>query len=333
MTLKPDIPCADVANSRRQIVIGGIPEPIGGVTTYLRRLLHRDRDQIEALLDFYPGAKEPVRETCQSKVVQLGDKAELLRWLWTHKSAQVGREVFFNFSTPRALMLTLFARRVTQARWSLMLHHGNLMSENRMLCWAVRVALARFDEIKSLSASQTAFYRAMHVPEEKIVAGSSYCEPADHVDDAEALETLARIRDSHAKVLVMSGFPKPLYNFELGIDAVAALGDENVALCLFIYGPGELRERLRAHAETYPWLFVFDGRTERYFNTFLRQCDLLMRLTETDSFGISVRDADHWGRKILASDVCERPDTAKIFELKTASKDHLGQLIESLGEV
>jgi len=291
----------------RKIIIGGIPKPIGGVTTYLRRLLHRDSSQIELLLDFYPGEKEPVREDCACKVVELNGRTALCRWLWTNRSAQVGREVFFNFSTPRALLLTLAVPKVSGARWSLMLHHGTLLVANSFLRRAVRLALSRFDEIKSLSAPQTAFYYAMDVPECRIVGGSSYCEPADHVDDQQAVVELAQIKRRHSKVLVMSGLPQTLYNFELGIDAVAALEEEDYALCLFIYGPGELRGRLGERTKTHPWLYLFDGQSERYFNTFLRHCDLLMRLTTTDSFGISVWDANHWGRKIVASDVCERP--------------------------
>jgi len=296
------------------IIVGGIPEPIGGVTTYLRRLLHRDSDQIETFLDFYPGKKEPVRADCQNKVVQLAGKLALLKWLWTRQTAQAGRMVFFNFSTPRALLMTLFAPKVNDARWSLMLHHGNLIAGGALLRMVVRLSLTRFDEVKSLSESQTAFYRAMQVPLVRIVAGSSYCEPADHVDDPDATIELTRIRDTYRKVAVMSGFPKPLYNFELGIEAVSALERDDYALCLFIYGPGELRERLKHLAAEHPWLFVFDSRRERYFNTFLRQCDLLMRLTETDSFGISVWDADYWGRRIVASDVCRRPP--QVFQVR-----------------
>lgn len=37
----------------KQIIVGGIPAPVGGVTSYLRRLLHRDNGQIDLLLDIY----------------------------------------------------------------------------------------------------------------------------------------------------------------------------------------------------------------------------------------------------------------------------------------
>lgn len=293
--------------TNKTIILGGIPEPIGGVTTFLRRLLHRDIEQIEWLLDFYPGKKEPIRADCQQKVIRLGGKVELVKWLWMHRNEQVGRELFFNFSTPRALPLTLLCPKVRGARWTLMLHHGQLYARTWILRRIVRLALSRFDEIKSLSGEQYAFYMAQHIPPKKIMVGSSYCVPADHSDNEDAMVELQRIRGRYRKVLVMSGFPKALYNLELGIEALAALNRDDCALCVFIYGAGELRERLLRLAEKHPWLFLFDNRPERYFNTFLRQSDALVRLTETESFGISVWDAYHWGVKIIASDVCHRP--------------------------
>lgn len=297
------------------IIVGGIPEPIGGVTTYLRRLLHRDSEQIELLLDIYPGKKEPVADECAQKVLHLASKKSLLKWLWTHRDRQKGRNVFFNFSNARALLLLLLAPKPRGAAWTLMLHHGHLHCSG-LTRQIYRLVLARFDEIRSLSANQTSFYNSLGVSRGKIVPGSSYCEPADHVDSPEALSQLEEIRRSHAKIVVMSGFPKPLYNFDLGIDAIAALKRSDIATCVFIYGPGELRAALKARAETEQGLYVFDGRQERYFNTFLCHCDLLLRLTSVESFGISVWDAHYWGREIVASSACERPHQSYVCELE-----------------
>lgn len=313
-----------------RIIIGGIPAPIGGVTTYLRRLLHRDSSNVDLFLDFYPEKKEPVREDCQDKVVQLNGKLGLLRWLWRHRAMQNGREIFFNFSTPRGLLVPLLAPKAEGARWVLMLHHGKLTVHNRFGKSLVRNVLSRFDEVRSLSPAQRAFYREMGVRADRIVSGSSYCEPADHVDDPDALARLSRIKDSHARLVIMSGFPKALYNFQMGIDAVEALGRSDVALCVFIYGPGELRDVLRRRAEQLPWLYLFDGENECFFNTFLRHSDLLLRLTEVESFGISVWDADFWGKKIIASDVCIRPVSAELYRLNSAQPSKLVNTIASV---
>ncbi|PVH28246.1 glycosyltransferase [Pararhodobacter oceanensis] len=314
-----------------KIIVGGIPEPIGGVTTYLRRLLHRDSSQIEWLLDFYPGNKESVREDCQNKVIKLGSKAALIIWLWTNRSAQTGREVSFNFSTPRALFLTLLLPKIESTRWILMLHHGNLEAGGRMRGRAIRWAVSRFDEVRSLSEAQTAFYRAMQVKPGRIVAGSSYCEPADHVDDADALAEVMRIKDRYSKVFVMSGFPKSLYNLEMGIDAMRALYRDDCALCVFIYGPGELRTRLMELSTVYSWLRVYDGSSESFFNTVLRHSDVYMRLTSVESFGIAVWDANYWGLKLIATDAADRPTNSIIIGVENlnekALKDSILQMV------
>lgn len=308
------------------IIIGGIPAPIGGVTTYLRRLLYRDFDQIDLLLDIYPGEKEPIASKYAQKVVPLASKAGLLKWLWMHRSKQKCQKVFFNFSNARALFLSLLAPKPRTANWILMLHHGDLRCS-----WLTRpiyrLALARFDKIRSLSVDQATFYNSLSVAREKIESGSSYCVPADHVDDPEALEKLEEIRQIHPKIVVMSGPPKALYNFDLGIEAVAELRRPDIALCLFIYGPGELRAALKARAEAEYGVFVFDGRPERHFNTFLRHCDLLLRLTTVESFGISVWDAHYWGRNIIASDATRRPSGSIVIPLPLKKKSAVSAAI------
>lgn len=304
--------------SMKRIVIGGIPAPIGGVTTYLRRLLHRDNERISYLIDFYPGLKEPVKEDCRRKVIHTGGKLGLIFWLWSHRSEQTGHEVFFNFSTPRGLIVSLLAPRVQGTRWALMLHHGKLQACGWLWRFLLRRALSRFDEIQSLSEEQTLFYLDLGADKRRIVVGSSYCEPVDHIDDPKALDEITKIKAQFGRLIVMSGFPKALYNFQRGIDAIATVDRTEVALCLFIYGPGELRQQLHRQAGQIPWVFLFDCESERYFNTFLRNSDVFLRLTDVESFGISVWDAQYWGLKIVATSSANRPVTSHITSLEEA---------------
>lgn len=297
------------------IIVGGVPQPIGGVTTYLRRLLHRDVRHIHRLLDYFPGEKEAMRPDCDAKLTRVRGAAGLVRWFWTHGHIVARRQVYFNFSTPRALLGVALIFKRADSHWCIMLHHGELRVSGPAMRWIARRVLARMDEIRYLSEAQLSFYRGLKLPNERLVKGTSYCEPADHVDSPVAAARFAEIRTTFEKVLVMSGFPRQMYNFQVAIDAVDALGRPDVALCLFIYGPGELRKSLRAQAERLPWLFLFDGEGETFFNTFLRQCDVFLRLTEVESFGISVWDADHWGRSIIASDVCVRPLRSRILSI------------------
>src|SRR5690606_9683195 len=103
----------------------------------------------------------------------------LLQWLWTQRRLQANRDLFFNFSTPRALLLFLMVPKVVGTRWILMLHHGDLSAPGLVLRQIVRLMLSRFDRIQSLSEKQAIFYRSSGVSKKRIVAASSYCEPAD----------------------------------------------------------------------------------------------------------------------------------------------------------
>lgn len=331
--MSPSVTVSDqhgISQKRSQIIIGGIPAPIGGVTTYLRRMLHRDSASIDLFIDFYPAQKEAIREDCQDKVLQLGGKAALIAWFWKNRAAQKGKEIFLNFSTPRALILTLFLPKFKGTHWCLLLHHGDLFVNSPFLMKIVRFALLRFDEIRSLSEQQTQFYSSQLLKNSPIVPHTNYCAPFDHVDDIEAAAAFSLIKSEYDKLLIMSGFPTVLYNLERGIEIVNKLNRRDCALCIFIYGKGDCRRRLKAFADQYPWLFVFDSKTERFFNTFLRQCDLLLRFTEIESFGISVWDASFWERRIVASDACRRPSEAHVVNLSKCSDEILKKLVEKV---
>ena len=152
----------------RKIIIGGVPGPIGGVTSYLRRLLYHENSQIDWLLDIYPGEKEPLRDDVSHKVLQLGSKLALVKWLWFNREKQINREVYFNFSRPRALLLTLLVPKVIGARWSLMLHHGELNIDGTVIEKFVRLAASRMDEIHYLSSNQKEYYLSTNIDERQL---------------------------------------------------------------------------------------------------------------------------------------------------------------------
>ena len=79
-------------DSERIVLIGGIPEPVGGVTTYIYRLARKEKKRVEAVIDLYPGGKKkdisPVRHIMLSKFPVLSLFAFLLKgrevglWEW-----------------------------------------------------------------------------------------------------------------------------------------------------------------------------------------------------------------------------------------------------------
>jgi len=65
--------------SEKLIIVGGLPEPIGGVTTFLRRLLFSQSDDIDCFVDIYPGTKKQLPKTIADKVIYLQGKLKFLR--------------------------------------------------------------------------------------------------------------------------------------------------------------------------------------------------------------------------------------------------------------
>lgn len=306
---------------RDLIIIGGLPEPLGGVTTFLKRYSIREASRVRAFWDIYPGNKQRIAPELAPYYRELGGKASLVAKFWRHFFCGSEATVFFNFSTPRSVLLFFLLPKPKRQRWRLMLHHGRLSLPGVIPKWAARCAMLRLDEIEYLSEAQHRFYVELGIPPERLHAGTSYVPPVDHIDDPNALMEVARLKQDYEKLVIMSGFPTEIYNFEKGIEAIRLLDDPRIALCLFIYGPGPLRARLRKTAEREKWIRLFDGCDERYFNTFLRNSDLLLRLNSVDSLGIAVADAVHWGIPVIASDVCPRPAPARLISTECECQD------------
>jgi hypothetical protein len=303
----------------RRIVIGGLPAPIGGVTVFLHRLLCRDAGQIDHFLDFYPGPKAPLPAACRDKVIFLRGPLALWLWLWRNRAAQIGREVFFNFSTSRALLFTALVPKPAGARWSLLLHHGTLRAGGRLRRVCFALALSRFDEIRCLNPAQVAFFTALAVPRDACVAEDGYCPPLDHRDDPVALARVADLRGRYRHLVLMSGSGTRLYNFDLGVQAVAGVSTGRVGLCLFLYGQGGVPADLRSLAARHDWLHLFHDESEAVFNTVLRRADAYLRLTATDSFGLAAWDAAQWKVPVIATAAPRRPPGAVIVPLEAAA--------------
>ena len=44
----------------KTVLVGGLPEPVGGVTTFLSRLLRANLTKVSAFVDLYPASKKSI---------------------------------------------------------------------------------------------------------------------------------------------------------------------------------------------------------------------------------------------------------------------------------
>lgn len=306
--------------TKKYIIVGGLPSPIGGVTTFLRRMMHWDADQIDLFIDFYPGEKHDLPKEASDKTVFLHSKWSMFFWIFWHAKRTRNRFVLFNFSTARALLALALLRKPATAKWKLILHHGTMATSGAIFTRLARRALAKMDFIYALSDHQVQFFLSMGVSPAKIQKAISYYPPVPIDDNPTALASLSAIRASHSTVLVMSGYPTDIYNFQIAIDQVVSGARPRTSLVIFLYGQGDLREPIVALGRAHADITVFEDMPESFFNTFLKNADGLLRLNKVDSFGIAVADAVSFGVPVVATDVCQRYLGARLINLAALQK-------------
>lgn len=315
---------------KKYIIVGGLPKPIGGVTTFLRRLLYWERENIDIFLDFYKGKKEALPEACSKKVINLGSRNKMLYWLFRHSNRTGNRRVLFNFSTTRSLVGLAFLLKPKNAEWGLILHHGKLRVDRFWMSIISKIALRKMDCVYALSSQQEEFFISMGVPSSIIKREVTYYEPLPQEDERDAVREIDELRTRFREIFVMSGYPTDIYNYQIAIDLFKNGMRPNALLVIFIYGEGSEREALQHLSANSECVKLYEDMSENFFNTFLKTSDCLLRLNEVDSFGIGVADAINLGVKVIATDVCNRYLGSYLLNLDNLRKnpDTLFDLID-----
>jgi glycosyltransferase involved in cell wall biosynthesis len=311
------------------IIIGSLPFPTGGVTSFLERFFYEFYEHIELFIDYIPSDKKKISSDKVKKVKVFF--LFFLSFLPFYKRTTV----FFNFSTPKSLILLTFMPKYNR-RFCLLLHNGDLnISKNYFLSLLQKKAINRIDLVFSLSELQTLFYKK-YSKSPKIKNVSSYLRPRDvsteNIKPSPIQQFLHKAKYSNKKVIMMNGYLKSYYNF---IFAYEFAEKYNYKLCIFSYGPifePELLEFLCSKRNE-DFYFHHGDLEQETFNLYLSLSDIYFRPNEVDSFGISCADAVFYGTKAIASDVCSRAPGVLTFPIKTLNSETILDLLNIEEEV
>lgn len=294
--------------SKETIVIGGLPNPIGGVTTFLSRLVKAYPQFIILFIDLYASNEKRVPHNFKGIYKLIPNKIIAALNVFYLQLKNQNKDFFFNFSSGNSLIFFLLLPKFNN-QWSIMLHHGHLTS--KLPKFLLKYILNKFDVIYTLNERQAAFYREIN-SQYNLVCESSYV-PASLVDinDIEKLP-LNSVKESGFKVVLGSGFPRALYQHHLLINLINE--NKNTYSFLFLYGEGELKQELLNL--NHPRIKVFIDKDEDIFNYYLSKADLYVRPTLEDSFGIACADAIEFGVPVIASDVCSRYKDVVVYAVK-----------------
>lgn len=307
---------------KKVAVVGGIPDPIGGVTTFIRRVIIRER-AVRWLFDLYPSASKRLPVEYGGEYYCSRRKLLTILRLWFFCLSGRADVIHFNFSTPRSLiLLLLLPKRGT--RWALTLHHGDLGDEVKP--WVKWVLSSRVDFILALNERHSNWYSGV-VSIDKIIQSSSYVPPQQPKPSIEVSTMVSDLKSKFKNIFVCSGFPARIYNHLLAIELMREHKDSVLVCCL--YGCGPLRNEIKKSAGLVGNAIVVESLNEDDFNYLLSRSDLYLRLNTEDSFGIAVADAVNFGVKVVATKVCKRyPGAVLISDLPTL--DEVGEAVSSI---
>lgn len=284
--------------NKEVIIVGGFPSPIGGVTSFLYRLVHAYPQFVLEFIDLYFSESKEIPQNFRGKYQLLPSKFRAFLYILFSQFRYKEKEYFFNFSTGNSLIFFLFLPKIRND-WSLMLHHGYL--ESKLPNFILKFILNKFDRIYALNYRQADFFKK-NFYQGQLINEKSYV-PAVLIDiDEQEKEPLNNAKINGFKVIIGSGAPTSIYQHHLLIELIEQ--HPNTYLFLFLYGNGNLKDKLINYK--HPRVKIFYNKKESIFNYYLANSNVYIRPTLEDSFGIACADAIEFGIKVIASDVCPR---------------------------
>jgi hypothetical protein len=294
----------------KKAIIGGIPHPIGGVTTFILRLVSQEKKIVDEIIDLYPDKnKMNVPDDIKHSISPKGH----LRFVWLFFKLLFRNYnlLHFNFSTSRSLQILKYLPK-KKSRWILTLHNGKPFPEksDQAKCEG---SLKKVDEILVLSESQKEDYVELGVNLEKLTRVSSYIRPVNFNTD-KSITYFNSFFDKFSKVVFISGYPTKIYRHDWAIKLAKEFQDIGFCFCLYGSDSDSLKSNLETEIGNLDNGLLTGVLSAVAFQQVLAQSHIYLRPNSVDSFGIVVADAINLGVLTLASNVCDRFEGAHLFE-------------------
>ncbi len=297
-------------------IYGAVPEPVGGVSVFLSRLIMLAPEHLAGIVDPYFAEDKMAMPIEHRRSLRPG-RREKIRLMSSLKLIR-DSPLMVNASRPEGLIaLAPFLTR-RRARTALILHHGDLQKSLDKRPWLLPIlkfCLRNFGNIGCLSSSQADFYSRVGVKQPRLQMLETYlppCRTKNPVEHSQLAEsTLAWIRSQSTPVLIGSGYAHEYYQHDWGIDYLDQQEFSRFGISarylICCYGPktGYLEQLMKRIGDRLDVRLVH-GLTPEEFDAVLGECRVYVRPTRTDSYGMATRDALQQGLSVVASNACER---------------------------
>jgi glycosyltransferase involved in cell wall biosynthesis len=302
------------------ILIGGVPEPIGGVTTHVWQLgnMLAMRGLKCTVIDMYGRKRKVSVDSALNLHVLRGPKILRFIELCALSMLKGGSILHYHLSEGSSFLKGSRLLLASGKRSALIctVHSGNIEGyylqlpdgEKRRF----KTALNKMDRIVALSDRIACFLaERISIPDGKIVHSTSFVAPSWSALQLPGLSAAAhKIRSRAFRMITTSGYRQPLYCYE---DFVACVEEArkagDVQGVIVTYGQNvdhgywaDIQKLIR----TKPYIHVLDPMPYDEFLALLKSSDLYLRCTRSDSHALAVSESIALGTPTVATDVCVR---------------------------
>lgn len=300
-----------MSGSKRHVLIGPLPPPLGGISVYVARRSLQLREQGASVshLDFTK--------------LRWRRFAELLRIVF-HPPRTTFELHAYDFSTMIALLARPFAKKIIYMDHNTLLY-GEVPSGIRKSILRAFFAAA---DVEFVSTAGREFYRQAGFSFRSSSIRTAYLRPP-----AEDEERICASYDASTRAFLQASEPlivanasqmvfvgsEDLYGLDLCVEMFIRI-QEDFPRAGFLFALADERphraylskmcEKLEAAGVLDRFHFL-SGQRELW--PVFKQADLMVRPTTGDGFAVSIAEALEFGCPVLASDVVARPEGVKMF--------------------
>ena len=323
---------------QRVLLVGSYPPPYGGNSVHMLRLREALRAEFNiAVVDLYgerSADKDPAIIRCGTR--KPGNALRAILALLRHPASIVhfhvsGMEAFLIAAYP---MLAVIRRRTLRI---VTIHSGSFVAQLKNgPSWRRRLLrdiLRRFDRIVTVNREQKRFLEQIGIESSAISVIPAFLPPIAR-ESPRAREALELLRGCD-RVIVSSGSGFPYYGFHNIVEALATLdvGTHRYGLLLGLYNAYD--EAYMVALERSMALHGVRGTLVRdlepdEFAWLLQSCDVYVRATDRDGDAVAIREAQYFGKAVVASDCVERPPAAHLFS--TGDSQSLAEALQAADE-
>jgi len=333
------------------LIIGGFPPPYGGITVHIHRLYNYLRsEKIDCTVINQHGDKSQNRFDNENIITLNGNKLRKLIKIKQILSNNKYDIIHFHTSQFGNFILGGFflLNMLKNGKKVITIHSGSFVKKYFQKSFTfrlqIRMILNKFDHFIAVNPEQHSFYiKELKKNNNLVSLIPTFLYPQNNFEIEHGdriIKSIIELKANVDFVVLVSGYIYKYYGFHYVIKSVNDLmkmKNVKIGIVFVFYASYEknYKKLLMEMISNYDYTIVFNNLDPNCFLEVLKKCDILIRPTLIDSFGVTVAEAIYLDIPVIASDVCERQDGTVLF--KTGNEqdltDKLGYVIENYKQV